>query len=42
MSPVKTIYSYDINSYDNQYKSTGESINKYFMYLTIGFKNSLV
>jgi len=29
----------DFFKYDNQYKSTEESINKYFMYLTIAFKN---
>jgi len=29
----------DYFKYDNQYNSTAESINKYFMYLTIGFKN---
>ena len=32
----------DFFKYDNQYKSTEESINKYFMYLTVGFKNSKV
>lgn len=29
----------DYFKYDNQYNSTEESINKYFMYLTIAFKN---
>lgn len=29
----------DYFKYDNQYNSTGEDINKYFMYLTIAFKN---
>ena len=30
----------DYFQYDNEYSSTAESINKYFMYLTIAFKNS--
>ena len=29
----------DYFKYDNKYNSTEESINKYFMYMTIGFKN---
>lgn len=29
----------DFFKYENQYNSTAEDINKYFMYLTIGFKN---
>jgi hypothetical protein len=31
----------DFFKYDNEYNSTQESINKYFMYITIGFKASL-
>ena len=30
----------DFFKYDNEYNSTEESINKYFMYMTIGFKAS--
>jgi len=30
----------DYFQYDNEYSSTAESINKYFMYLTIAFKNN--
>ncbi len=30
----------DYFKYKNQYNSTDESINKYFMYLTIAFKNT--
>lgn len=30
----------DYFKYDNEYNSTGESICKYFTYLTIAFKNS--
>ena len=30
----------DYFKYDNEYNSTEEGINKYFMYLTIGFKAS--
>ncbi len=30
----------DYFKYDNQYKSTKESINSYFMYLTVAYKNS--
>jgi hypothetical protein len=29
----------DYFKYDNKYNSTKESLNKYFMYLTIGYKN---
>ena len=29
----------DYFKYDNEYNSTDEDINKYFMYLTIAFKN---
>jgi hypothetical protein len=29
----------DYFKYDNDYNSTGEGINKYFMYTTIAFKN---
>ena len=29
----------DYFRYDNEYNSTEESINNYFIYLTIGFKN---
>ena len=29
----------DYFKYDNQYKSDSESLNKYFMYLTIAYKN---
>ncbi len=29
----------DYFKYENQYNSTDEDINKYFMYLTIAFKN---
>ena len=31
----------DFFKYDNRYNSTEESINKYFMYITIGYKSSL-
>jgi len=31
----------DYFMYDNVYNSTAEEINKYFMYLTIAFKNKL-
>ncbi len=29
----------DFFKYDNQYNSTREGINKYFMYLTVAYKN---
>ena len=32
----------DYYKYDNQYCSTAQSINNYFMYLTIAYKNSKV
>lgn len=31
----------DFFKYDNEYNSTEESINKYFMYINIGFKASV-
>ncbi len=31
----------DYFKYDNEYNSTQESINKYFMYLTVAYKNTL-
>jgi len=31
----------DFFNYDNQYNSTEDSINKYFTYLTIAFKNTV-
>lgn len=32
----------DYYKYDNQYLSTAQSINNYFMYLTIAYKNSKI